>query len=148
MVYNPSAKGLAKARREKASIKFTLDYRYTRLLQQMQFKLFAIAAIASQAAATLDVLTNSQISERLFGLSTEQVKNIDRAVHEATTPIVQVASQIVRSMRPTFEEALADSQKIVREAAQVVNQAFTPDVRAKIRTSVMNAVKTTLDSHI
>ncbi|KAJ1934503.1 hypothetical protein FBU59_005675 [Linderina macrospora] len=114
----------------------------------MQFKFIALAAVAGQAAATLDILTNSQISERLFGLSTEQVKNIDRAIHEATTPIVQVASQIVRSMRPTFEEAITDSQKIVREAAQVVNQAFTPDVRAKIRTSVMNAVKTTLDSHI
>ncbi|KAJ1954503.1 hypothetical protein DL89DRAFT_265744 [Linderina pennispora] len=113
----------------------------------MQFKIFAIAAIASQAAATLDLLTHSQISERLFGLSTEQVKNIDRAIQEAAAPIAQVAGQIVRNMNGSGEEVLQTGQKVVRQAVQAVHEALTPEVRAKIRTGVSNAVKTTLDTY-
>ncbi|KAJ1963472.1 hypothetical protein GGI12_002030 [Dipsacomyces acuminosporus] len=113
----------------------------------MQFKTLAIAAAVGQAAATLDVLTHSQLSERLFGFSSEQVKNIDRAVQEAAAPIAQVAGQIVRNLSGSGEEILATGQKVVRQAAQAFHQALTPDVRAKIRTGVANAVKTTLDTY-
>ncbi|KAJ2891439.1 hypothetical protein IWW38_003617, partial [Coemansia aciculifera] len=85
---------------------------------------------------------------RLFGLSTEQVKNIDRAVQEAAAPIAQVAGQIVRNMSGTGEEILSTSQKVVRQAVQAVHEALTPEVRAKIRTGVANAVKTTLDTYV
>ncbi|KAJ2825042.1 hypothetical protein IWW50_003037, partial [Coemansia erecta] len=70
----------------------------------MQYKTLALAVAVGQASATLDMLTNSQISERLFGLSSEQVKNIDRSIHDAGVPITQLASQVVRNMRPTIEE--------------------------------------------
>ncbi|KAJ2767211.1 hypothetical protein IWQ56_001405 [Coemansia nantahalensis] len=114
----------------------------------MQLKTLAFVAAVGQATATLDLLTHSQLSERLFGLSTEQVKNIDRAVQEAAAPIAQVAGQIARNLSGTSEEILATGQKVVRQAVQAVHQALTPDVRAKIRTGVSNAVKTTLDTYL
>ncbi|KAJ2860465.1 hypothetical protein GGH94_005504 [Coemansia aciculifera] len=112
------------------------------------FKTLALIAAVGQATATLDILTNSQISERLFGLSTEQVKNIDRAVHDASVPIVQAASQIVRTMRPAIDEFMQATHKVADETVNAVRQAMTPDTRAKIRTSVMNAVKTTMDTYV
>ncbi|KAJ2509403.1 hypothetical protein GGI11_005893 [Coemansia sp. RSA 2049] len=114
----------------------------------MQLKTIAIAAAVGQATATLDALTNSNISERLFGLSTEQVKNIDRSFHDAGAPIVQVASQVVRNMRPAIDEFMAASHKVADQAFNAVQQAMTPDARAKIRTGLMNAVKTTMDSYV
>ncbi|KAJ1820769.1 hypothetical protein GGH91_003681 [Coemansia sp. RSA 2671] len=114
----------------------------------MQFKTLALIAAVGQATATLDILTNSQISERLFGLSTEQVKNIDRAVHDASVPIVQAASQVVRTMRPAIDEFMQATHKVADETVNAVRQALTPDTRAKIRTSVMNAVKTTMDNYV
>lgn len=114
----------------------------------MQFKTLALVAAVGQATATLDILTNSQISERLFGLSTEQVKNIDRSIHEATVPIVQVAGQVMRNMRPAIDEMLSSTHKIADEAIHAIRQAMTPDTRAKIRTGVMNAVKTTVDNYV
>ncbi|KAJ1830682.1 hypothetical protein LPJ63_004777 [Coemansia sp. RSA 2711] len=114
----------------------------------MQYKTLALAVAVGQASATLDLITNSQLSERLFGLSSEQVKNIDRAVHDAGVPIAQLASQVVRNMRPAVNEFAAATHKIVDESVNAVHQALTPDTRAKIRTSILNAVKTTMDAHV
>ncbi|KAJ2648340.1 hypothetical protein IWW40_003978 [Coemansia sp. RSA 1250] len=101
-----------------------------------------------QASATLDMITNSQISERLFGMTSEQVKNVDRAIHDASVPVVQAASQVVRNMRPAIDEFMAATHKVADETVKAVHQALTPDTRAKIRTSVMNAVKTTMDNYV
>ncbi|KAJ2804003.1 hypothetical protein H4R20_002677 [Coemansia guatemalensis] len=114
----------------------------------MQYKTLALAVAVGQASATLDLITNSQISERLFGMTPEQVKNVDRAVHDASVPIVQVASQVVRNMRPTIEQFMASTHKVADEAVKAVHEALNPDARAKIRTSVMNAVKTTMDNYV
>ncbi|KAJ1837249.1 hypothetical protein H4R99_003665 [Coemansia sp. RSA 1722] len=114
----------------------------------MQFKTLAIAAAVGQATATLDILTNSQISERLFGMTSEQVKNVDRAIHDASVPIVQAASQVLRNMHPAIDEFMAATHKVADETVNAVRQAMTPDTRAKIRTSVMNAVKTTVDNYV
>ncbi|KAJ1891277.1 hypothetical protein LPJ66_007012 [Kickxella alabastrina] len=113
----------------------------------MQYKTLAIIAAVGQATATLDLLTHSQISERIFGLSTEQVKNIDRAVQEAAAPIAQVAGQIVRNLSGTSDEIIVTSQKVLRQAIKAVNEALTPEVRAKIRVGVSSAIKTTLDTY-
>ncbi|KAJ1664749.1 hypothetical protein IW140_002976 [Coemansia sp. RSA 1813] len=114
----------------------------------MQLKTIVIAAAIGQATATLDVITNSNIVERMFGITTEQVKNIDRSIHDASVPVVQVASQVVRSMRPTIEEFMSTSHKVADETFKAIQQAMTPDTRAKIRTGIMNVVKTTMDSHM
>ncbi|KAJ2157091.1 hypothetical protein GGF46_004743 [Coemansia sp. RSA 552] len=114
----------------------------------MQYKTLAIAAAVGQASATLDILTNSQISESLFGMTSEQVKNVDRAVHDAGVPIAQTASQVVRSMRPAIDEFMTAIHKVTDESVKAVHQALTPDARAKIRTSLMNAVKTTMDNYV
>ncbi|PIA18602.1 hypothetical protein COEREDRAFT_6311 [Coemansia reversa NRRL 1564] len=112
----------------------------------MQFKTLALAVAIGQASATLDFITNSQLSERLFGMTTEQVKSIDRAIHDASVPVVQVASQVVRNMRPTIEGLVSTSHKAADETFKAVHEALTPDTRAKIRTGIMNAVKTTMDT--
>lgn len=114
----------------------------------MQFKTLALVAAVGQATATLDLLTHSQISERLFGLSSDQVKNIDRAVQEAAAPIAQAAGQVVRNLSGTSDEIITTGRKVVRQAVQAVHEALTPEVRAKIRTGVANAVKTTLDTYV
>ncbi|KAJ1851152.1 hypothetical protein LPJ73_003134 [Coemansia sp. RSA 2703] len=114
----------------------------------MQFKTLAIAAAVGQATATLDILTNSQISERLFGMSSEQVKNVDRAIHDASVPIVQAVGQIVRNMRPAIDEFMGATHKVADQTVDAVRQAMNPETRAKIRTSVMNAVKTTVDNYV
>ncbi|KAJ2083054.1 hypothetical protein H4R24_001093 [Coemansia sp. RSA 988] len=112
----------------------------------MQYKTLALAVAIGQASATLDMITNSQLSERLFGMTSEQVKNVDRAIHDASVPITQVASQVVRSMRPTIEELMSTTHKVTDEAFKAVHEALNPETRAKIRTSLMNAVKTTMDN--
>ncbi|KAJ2780249.1 hypothetical protein H4R18_003561 [Coemansia javaensis] len=114
----------------------------------MQFKALALAVAVGQASATLDLITNSQLSERLFGMTPEQVKNVDRAIHDAGVPIVQAASQVVRNMRPAVDEFAAAAHKFADEAVGAVRQVLNPDSRAKIRTGVMNAVKTTMDNYV
>ncbi|KAJ2137881.1 hypothetical protein IW136_003340 [Coemansia sp. RSA 678] len=114
----------------------------------MQIKTLALAVAVGQASATFDMITNSQISERLFGMSSEQVKNIDRAIHDASVPFTQLAGQVVRSMRPAVEEFVSTAHKAADQTFNAVNQALTPDTRAKIRTGIMNVVKTTMDNYV
>ncbi|KAJ1718760.1 hypothetical protein LPJ61_006485 [Coemansia biformis] len=113
----------------------------------MQLKTLAFAAAVGQATATLDILAHSQLSERLFGLSTEQVTSIDRAVQEAAAPTAQVAGPIARNLSGTSEEIVSTGQKVVRQAVQAIHRVLTPEVHAKIRTGVSSAVKTTLDTY-
>ncbi|KAJ2749704.1 hypothetical protein IWQ56_007176 [Coemansia nantahalensis] len=114
----------------------------------MQYKTLALALAVGQASATLDALTGTQISERLFGMTPEQVKAVDKVIHDATVPIVQAASQVVRTLRPAIDDFANAAHKFADETVNAVRQAMTPDSRAKIRTNVMNAVKTTMDNYV
>ncbi|KAJ2717120.1 hypothetical protein H4R19_000205 [Coemansia spiralis] len=114
----------------------------------MQYKTLALAVAVGQASATLDAITGTQISERLFGMTSEQVKNVDRAIHDASVPVVQAASQVLRTMRPAIDEFANAAHKFADVAVDAIRQTMNPDSRAKIRTSVMNAVKTTMDNYV
>ncbi|KAJ2083132.1 hypothetical protein H4R24_001045 [Coemansia sp. RSA 988] len=117
----------------------------------MHVKSFALlVAAAGQATATLDLLSGSPLSESIFGLSPEQVKNVDDVVMRAEKSVQSSVLNAFNVASKTITKLFADIDKnscpAVSDAAKALNKALTPDVREKVKKAINSLVNTTLNS--
>ncbi|KAJ2709455.1 hypothetical protein H4R19_004241 [Coemansia spiralis] len=112
---------------------------------------FAAAVLAAgQAAATLDLLSGRPLSEAIFGLSSQQVRNVDGALSRVEkaveNSVANVYSAAAKSLTKIVSNVDKNSSPAVGEAATALNKALTPDVRIKIKKAVNSVVDSILNA--
>ncbi|KAJ2803242.1 hypothetical protein H4R20_002968 [Coemansia guatemalensis] len=117
----------------------------------MHAKSFAlVVAAAGQATATLDLLSGRPLSEAIFGLSSEQVKNVDNAVTRAEQNVQSSVLNAYNTASKTITKLFADIDKnsspAVSDATNALHKALTPDVREKVKKAINSLVDSTLNS--
>ncbi|KAJ2170477.1 hypothetical protein GGH16_003347, partial [Coemansia sp. RSA 560] len=112
--------------------------------------IFATAAIAGSATATLDILTGRPLSEAIFGLSSEQVKKVDTAVNRVEknmeTSVINAFTLVSKSMVKVYSEINKNSSAAVIDATKALGKALTPDVRDKLKKAINSVVDSTLNA--
>ncbi|KAI9475131.1 hypothetical protein LPJ78_000374 [Coemansia sp. RSA 989] len=112
--------------------------------------IFATAAVASQATATLDLLSGRPLSEAIFGLSPEQVKNVDNAVarveKNVQTSVVDAYTSAAKSLGKIFSDIDKNSSAAISDASSALSKALTPDVRDKVKKAINSLVDSTLNA--
>ncbi|KAJ2614569.1 hypothetical protein H4S08_001634 [Coemansia sp. RSA 1365] len=117
----------------------------------MHAKTFALIFVAAgQATATLDLLSGRPLSEDIFGLTPEQVKNVDsvvaRAGQNVQTSVLNVYNTAAKTLTKLFSDIDNHSSSAIRDAATALNKALTPDVRGKVKKAINSLVDSTLNS--
>ncbi|KAJ2767210.1 hypothetical protein IWQ56_001404 [Coemansia nantahalensis] len=111
----------------------------------------AVAALAAgQAAATLDLLSGRPLSEAIFGLSSQQVRNVDSALSRAEKAVETSVANVYNMAAKRLSKIVADVDKnsspAVSDAATALNKALTPDVKEKIKKAISSVVDSTLNA--
>ncbi|KAI7825939.1 hypothetical protein BX661DRAFT_184427 [Kickxella alabastrina] len=114
----------------------------------MQFKTLAIIAAVGQASASFDLISNTKVAENIFGGNIQKVRVVDRAVHDAASPIIQATARVVRDMQPSMLEGMTFFHATLDKVVDSVHRVMTPEMRAKVRNSIINVVKTTNDNFL
>ncbi|KAJ1951918.1 hypothetical protein GGI12_006374, partial [Dipsacomyces acuminosporus] len=101
------------------------------------------------ATATLDRLTGRPLSEEIFGLTPQQVKNVDSAITRAEQAGVSALANAYQGAAKTIVKMITqidkESSPAFKDATDALNKALTPDVRDKLKKAVSSIVDSTLN---
>lgn len=116
----------------------------------MKFNTLIYAAAIGQATATLDILTGRPLSETIFGLTQEQVKNVDNHLARVEASASNTILEAFNTATKTFNKIVTDINKnsgtAVNDAATSVDKALTPEIRQKVKKAITSVVDATLNS--
>ncbi|KAJ2065813.1 hypothetical protein GGH94_000566 [Coemansia aciculifera] len=114
----------------------------------MKLNSLVFVAALGQATATLDLLSGRPLSEAIFGLSQQQVKNVDNAVARAennvTNVILDLYTMISRNLNKVISEINKSSGPAITDATTAVHKAMTPDLKQKLKKAISSVVDSTL----
>ncbi|KAJ2742536.1 hypothetical protein GGI20_004421 [Coemansia sp. BCRC 34301] len=114
----------------------------------MKLNSLVFVAALGEAAATLDLLSGRPLSEAIFGLSPQQVKNVDNAVArvetKATNVILDFYTMIAADINKVVNEINKNSGPAITDATTALHKALTPDVRQKLKKAISSVVDSTL----
>ncbi|KAJ2051684.1 hypothetical protein GGI01_001632 [Coemansia sp. RSA 376] len=114
----------------------------------MKLNSLVFVAALGQATATLDLLSGRPLSEAIFGLSQQQVKNVDNAVARAennvTNVILDLYTMISRNLNKVITEINKSSGPAINDASTSVHKAMTPEIRQKVKKAIQSVVDSTL----
>ncbi|KAJ2466099.1 hypothetical protein GGI02_004486, partial [Coemansia sp. RSA 2322] len=103
-----------------------------------------------QATATLDLLSGRPLSEAIFGLSSQQVKNVDntlaRAEATATAGILDAYTSLAKTLGKIIGDINKNSGPAIADASAALEKALTPDVRQKLKKAINSLVDSTLNA--
>ncbi|KAJ2885289.1 hypothetical protein IWW38_005337 [Coemansia aciculifera] len=114
----------------------------------MKLNSLVFVAALGEATATLDLLSGRPLSEAIFGLTAQQVKNVDNAVArvetKASNVILDFYTMIAADVNKVINEINKTSGPAVADATAAVHKALTPDVRQKLKKAISSVVDATL----
>ncbi|KAJ1672034.1 hypothetical protein GGF38_000349, partial [Coemansia sp. RSA 25] len=106
----------------------------------MKLNSLVFVAALGEATATLDLLSGRPLSEAIFGLSSQQVKNVDNALArvetKASNVILDFYNMFITDVRKVINEINKNSGPAVSDATIAVSKALTPDVRQKLKKAI------------
>ncbi|KAJ2560993.1 hypothetical protein GGH95_004786 [Coemansia sp. RSA 1836] len=116
----------------------------------MKLNSLVFVAALGEATATLDLLSGRPLSEAIFGLSSQQVKNVDNALArvetKASNVILDFYNMFITDVRKVINEINKNSGPAVSDATIAVSKALTPDVRQKLKKAIGSVVDSTLNA--
>ncbi|KAJ2686823.1 hypothetical protein IWW39_003362 [Coemansia spiralis] len=114
----------------------------------MKLNSLVFVAALGQATATLDLLSGRPLSEAIFGLSEQQVKNVDNAVARAennvTNVILDMYTMIAKNLNKVITEINKSSGPAVTDATNSLHKAMTPELKQKLKKAIQSVVDSTL----